>query len=65
LGNIGQKKVFNTTVENTVDKCGCILVSDSSINSSALCTGARAGTFVVFEEGKTGRQSNHTIPSQP
>jgi hypothetical protein len=40
-------KVFNTTVDNSVEKRGSIVVSDSAKAASALCTGASAGTFVV------------------
>jgi hypothetical protein len=40
------KKVFNTTVDKTVEKYGSIFVSDSARNGSALCTAASAGTFV-------------------
>jgi hypothetical protein len=41
------KKVFNTTVDNTVEKGDCIFVSDSGREGSTLCTGAGAGTFVL------------------
>jgi hypothetical protein len=41
------KKVFNTTVDKTVEKHGSIFVSDSARNGSALCTAASAGTFVL------------------
>jgi hypothetical protein len=40
-------KVFNTTVENSVEKHESIPVSDSDKYGSALCTGASAGTFVL------------------
>jgi hypothetical protein len=40
-------KVFNTTVENAVEKHETILVSDSGRDGLALCTGASAGTFVL------------------
>jgi hypothetical protein len=40
-------KVFNTIVDNSVEKGGRIFVSDSARNGSALCTAASAGTFVV------------------
>ena len=38
-------EVFNMFVENTVEKCVGIFVSDSLRDASALCTGASAGTF--------------------
>jgi hypothetical protein len=41
------RKVFNTSVENSVEKHDGISVSDSAENGSAFCTGAGAGTFVV------------------
>jgi hypothetical protein len=41
------KKVFNTTVDKTVEKHGSIFVSDSAGDVSALCTDASAGTFVL------------------
>ena len=41
-------KVFNTTVENSVEKHSSIFVSDSARDGSAFCTGASAGTFVVL-----------------
>jgi hypothetical protein len=40
-------KVFNTTVENSVEKRGSILVSDSASDGSPLCTGVSAGTVVL------------------
>jgi hypothetical protein len=40
-------KVFNTTVDNAVEKRGSILVSDAARDGSAFCTGASAGTFVL------------------
>jgi hypothetical protein len=40
-------RVFNMSVENSVEKAASILVSDSSRYASALCTGARAGTMVA------------------
>jgi hypothetical protein len=40
-------RVFNTAVDNAVEKHGTIFVSDSASDGSALCTAARAGTFVV------------------
>jgi hypothetical protein len=43
-----RKKVFNTTVDNSVEKPDRIAVSDSARDGSALCTGAGAGTFVVL-----------------
>jgi hypothetical protein len=42
-----ETKVFNTTVDNSVEKLGSIVVSDSSGNGSAFCTGASAGTLVL------------------
>jgi hypothetical protein len=41
-----ETKVFNTTVDNSVEKLGSIVVSDSAGNVSAFCTGASAGTLV-------------------
>jgi hypothetical protein len=40
-------EVFNTVVDNAVEKHGSILVSDATRDGSALCTGASAGTFVL------------------
>ncbi|MFY9741594.1 MAG: hypothetical protein WAK21_06300, partial [Candidatus Sulfotelmatobacter sp.] len=39
-------KVFNTTVDNPVEKRGAIIVSNSARDGSAFCTGASAGTLV-------------------
>jgi hypothetical protein len=61
--SLQKKKVFNTTVENSVEKQKSIFVSGSASDSSALCTAARAGTFVVLQRAKTGRLRNHLIPS--
>jgi hypothetical protein len=47
LPPIANKKVFNTTVDKTVEKHGSIFVSDSAKDGSALCTDASAGTFVL------------------
>jgi hypothetical protein len=44
---VDSQKVFNTTVDNAVEKDGRIFVSDSAGDGSALCTAASAGTFVV------------------
>jgi hypothetical protein len=44
----GAEKVFNTLVENSVEKGGRIFVSGSVRDGSTLCTGASAGTLVVF-----------------
>jgi hypothetical protein len=49
-----RKKVFNTTVDNSVEKPDRIAVSDSARDSSALCTGAGAGTFVVRRRAAGG-----------
>ncbi|MGC2542972.1 MAG: hypothetical protein WA372_17355, partial [Candidatus Sulfotelmatobacter sp.] len=46
-----RQKVFNTTVENTVEKRRCIFVSDSASDGSAFCTGASAGTFGLELQG--------------
>ena len=46
-GNAAGVKVFNTTVDNAVEKQDGIFVSDSARNVSAVCTGASAGTFVL------------------
>jgi hypothetical protein len=40
-------KVFNTRVENSVEKHDSIFVSDSARDGSAFCTASGAGTFVV------------------
>lgn len=42
------KIVFNTDVENSVDKPRRIFVSDSAVDASAFCTGLGAGTSVVL-----------------
>jgi hypothetical protein len=47
LPAFANKKVFNTTVDKTVEKHGSIFVSDSARDGSALCTDASAGTFVL------------------
>jgi hypothetical protein len=41
------KKVFNISVENSVEKPGRIFVSDSAGDGSTLCTTPGAGTFGV------------------
>jgi hypothetical protein len=41
-----RRKVFNTTVGNSVEKLDGIFVSDSTTGGSAFCTGASAGTLV-------------------
>jgi hypothetical protein len=41
------KKVFNTPVQNAVEKYVCIFVSDSARVALAVCTAASAGTFGV------------------
>ena len=46
------RKVFNTTVENSVEKHDSIFVSDSAGDGSAFCTGASAGTFVRINRTK-------------
>jgi hypothetical protein len=48
--SIALKKVFNTTVDNPVEKRGGMIVSNSARDGSAFCTGASAGTFVVVNE---------------
>jgi hypothetical protein len=48
-----EPKVFNTGVENAVEKQHRIPVSDSSGYASALCTAAGAGTFGVQLLAKT------------
>jgi hypothetical protein len=45
------EKVFNTTVENSVENRECILVSDLFTYNLALCTGAGAGTLVARRPG--------------
>ena len=49
LAEAVRKKVFNTTVDNAVEKQGSIVVSDSSGDGSAFCTGASAGTLVPLD----------------
>jgi hypothetical protein len=59
------EEVFNTTVENSVEKHQSIFVSDSARDGSALCTGASAGTFVLQPSARTARYSRRPTPSQP
>ena len=47
-------EVFNTFVENSVEKGHSIFVSDSVRDASTLCTEAGAGTFVVRPPTKSG-----------
>jgi hypothetical protein len=42
--------LFNTSVENTVEKRRGLDVNGSSANASAFCTGDVAGTFVLAVE---------------
>jgi hypothetical protein len=58
-----RKKVFNTTVDNSVEKPDRIAVSDSARDSSALCTGAGAGTFVVRKRADGGFLADFPVPS--
>jgi 23S rRNA (cytidine1920-2'-O)/16S rRNA (cytidine1409-2'-O)-methyltransferase len=44
------RKVFNTTVDNVVEKYGRIRLTRSLTGGSALCTEASAGTFVVLDK---------------
>jgi hypothetical protein len=55
-----KKSFFNTMVENAVEKWGYIFVSASLAIGSALCTGARAGTFVVGAPPSPG-----ALPGRP
>jgi hypothetical protein len=48
---VRETKVFNTTVDNSVEKLGGIVVSDSPGIVSAFCTGASAGTLVTLDAG--------------
>jgi 23S rRNA (cytidine1920-2'-O)/16S rRNA (cytidine1409-2'-O)-methyltransferase len=54
--SIHPAEVFNTLVENAVEKGKATLVSDSAGNASTLCTSAGAGTFALksalFSGGK-------------
>jgi hypothetical protein len=69
------RKVFNTTVENSVEKRDGISVSDSARDGSAFCTGASAGTLVVLLKTAVLESvallislkchANSPIPSQP
>jgi hypothetical protein len=45
------KKVFNTTVDNSVENYGHISLSDSSENGSAFCTASGAGNYGNFPGG--------------
>ena len=56
-----RKKVFNTTVDNSVEKPDRIAVSDSARDSSALCTGAGAGTFVVRKRVASGFLADFSV----
>src|ERR1700726_2601245 len=49
------EKVFNTTVENSVEKHECIFVSDATRDGSAFCTGASAGTLVLQPAARRSR----------
>jgi hypothetical protein len=44
---LNAKKVFNTTVDNAVDKYGCIRLNGLLTGDSAFCTEASAGTSVL------------------
>jgi len=46
-------EVFNMSVENSVEKGHSILVSDSTGDASAVCTGAGAGTFAVKRQANS------------
>jgi hypothetical protein len=59
----GVEKVFNTSVENSVEKRGSIFVSDSEGDGSALCTGASAGTLVVLRH-ENSHQADPPTPSR-
>jgi hypothetical protein len=59
-----EQKVFNTTVENSVEKHRSIFVSDSAENGSAFCTAARAGTFVLQPLARTAPQPQNFLLSQ-
>jgi hypothetical protein len=56
-------EVFNTSVENSVEKHESIFVSDSARDGSALCTGARAGLFVLQPLARTSLPSRCPTPS--
>src|SRR5579863_4327851 len=58
------EQVFNTIVENSVEKHESIFVSDSARDGSALCTGVSAGTFVLQPSASCARCQRHHIPSQ-
>jgi hypothetical protein len=58
-----EKKVFNTTVDNTVEKPDRIAVSGSARDGSAFCTGAGAGTFVVLRRAAVDIWYVFCVPS--
>jgi hypothetical protein len=64
MKELAVEKVFNTIVENSVEKRGSIFVSDSARDGSALCTAVRAGTFVVQMHANQRRRKNHPISSR-
>jgi hypothetical protein len=55
------RRVFNTTVDNPVEKGAGIVVSNSAEDGSAFCTGASAGTFVVHHESMVSRISEFAL----
>jgi len=58
-----EEQVFNTTVENSVEKPERIFVSDSTSDGSAFCTGASAGTFVLQPLTRNARSPEHLTSS--
>src|SRR5271169_303121 len=57
--------VFNSTVENSVEKHDGISVSDSARDGSALCTGASAGAFVLQLRTNVTPREEPGTQSQP
>jgi hypothetical protein len=57
------EEVFNTIVENSVEKRESIFVSDSARDGSAFCTGASAGTFAMQPPARRACRQRHIIPS--
>jgi hypothetical protein len=49
---LDSEKVFNTTVDNTVEKYECILLNALLTGASAFCTEAGAGTSVLQPSAK-------------
>jgi hypothetical protein len=55
------EEVFNTTVENAVEKHESIFVSDSAKDGSAFCTGASAGTLVLQPSAGSVRRPQYLV----